>query len=292
MVSLLAIGSAFFWGLSYTFTRTGLRYANPLSGVLITMTCCSAVSLIIALFAIPLNQFVTRAVLYFIAAGIIGSFIGRFLFYVGVDKVGASISTPLSEIKPLFSTIVAIVILGERVTLSIALGTVFIIIGAATISSEESGGHIEKKWSKKDLIFPILAGACWGVTHIFRKVGLNITPEPILGLAVQNVAAFTFYPLLFLVQQNQQKLVLNDRKSWFLFSLSGFSAVAAQLCFFYALDLGEVVIVSPLSSLSAFFLLLFVGIFLRKLERVTWKIVLGSILIVGGTLLLTMMSSG
>jgi DME family drug/metabolite transporter len=292
MVSLLAIGSAFFWGLSYAFTRIGLRYANPLSGVLITMTCCSVVSLIIALFAIPLNQFVTRAVLYFMVAGVIGSFVGRFLFYVGVDTVGASIATPLSEIKPLFSAIVAIVILGERVTLSIALGTVFIILGAATISSEESGGHIEKKWSKRDLIFPILAGASWGVTHIFRKVGLNITPEPIIGLAVQNVTALIFYPLLVLVQKNSQRVVLNDKKSWFFFTLSGLSAVSAQLSFFYALDWGEVIVVSPLSSLSTFFLLLFVGIFLKKLEKITWKIVLGSVLIVGGTLLLTLMSSG
>jgi drug/metabolite transporter (DMT)-like permease len=50
-----------------------------------------------------------------------------------------------------------------------------------------------------------------------------------------------------------------------------------------------VILVSPLSSLGPFFVLLLVGIFLRRVERVTWKIVIGSVLIVGGTAVLTLL---
>ena len=45
--------------------------------------------------------------------------------------------------------------------------------------------------------------------------------------------------------------------------------------------------VSLLSSLSTFFVLILTTLFLRKLEKVTWKIVLGAVLMVGATVILT-----
>ena len=186
MVVFLAIGGAFFIGLSSTIVRIGLRHSNVLSAALMSMLSCLVVSVIISFFIIPPALFAGPAVLYFIASGVLGPFIARLLFFVGIDRVGASIASPLNEIKPLYATIGALVLLGERLTLSIAFGTLLIIAGAAAISLDESGGHIEKKWSKKDLIFPLLAGPCFGAAQVLRKMGLNITPEPLLGLTVQN----------------------------------------------------------------------------------------------------------
>ena len=57
--------------------------------------------------------------------------------------------------------------------------------------------------------------------------------------------------------------------------------------FFAALDLGSVIVVSPLTSLMTFFVLILAALFLRQVERVTWKIVVGAVLIVGATTILT-----
>ncbi|TET44715.1 MAG: DMT family transporter [Dehalococcoidia bacterium] len=292
MVATLAFSSAFFYGLSNVLTQVGLRGSNTLSGLLISQLSTLAASLFIFLFVIPIDQFANRAVLYFVAAGVMGPFIARFLLYVGINRVGSSIASPLYETKPLFSTIAAVVILGERLTTSIALGMFLIITGAAAISSEKSGGQIEKKWSRKDLIFPVMAGAGFGVAHVLRKMGLNVAPEPIAGVTIQNAAALAFFPLLALAQRNQQRVSLNNKRAWFIFSLAGLSSVIGQLCLFYALNLGRVVIVSPLSSISPFFVLLLVGIFLKKIERITLKIVLGTVLIVGGAAALTLVPPG
>ena len=75
--------------------------------------CCVAVSFVISRFYVPLNQFVNTGVLYFIAVGVLASFVGRFSLYVGMERVGASIAAPLSQTKPLFSAIAAILILSE-----------------------------------------------------------------------------------------------------------------------------------------------------------------------------------
>jgi len=292
MVATLALSSAFFYGLSNVLTQIGLRGSNTLSGLLISQLSTLAASLFIFLFVIPIDQFANRAVLYFVAAGVMGPFIARFLLYVGINRVGSSIASPLYETKPLFSTIAAVVILGERLTTSIALGMFLIITGAATISSVKSGGQIEKKWSRKDLVFPVMAGAGFGVAHVLRKMGLNVAPEPIVGVTIQNAAALAFFPLLALAQRNQQRVSLNNKRAWFIFGLAGLSSVIGQLCLFYALNLGQVVIVSPLSSTSPFFVLLLVGIFLKKMERITLKIVLGAVLIVGGAAALTLVPPG
>ncbi len=292
MVATLAISSAFFNALGNVITRVGVRHYNPFSAFVITLLFLVGISVVISLLTVPLNQFANWAALYFLAAGIMGPLIARYLLVTGIHRVGASIALPLHGTRPLFSAIAAVAILGESLTPPITLGILLIILGAATISLEESGGPIEKKWSRKDLIFPIMAAALFGMANIPRKLGLNVMPSPIVGVTVQNASALAFLPLFTLAQRNRQRVIWNERRAWFIFGLAGLSALISQLALFYALDLGQVVIVSPLVSLSPLFVLVLVGIFLRKLERLTWKIVVGAVLIVGGAAMLMLKPVG
>ena len=287
MAAIFAIASAFLYGISNVITRLGLRYANILSGVLISLLSCFVSSLALSLFSTSLNQFIDKAVLFFLAAGICGPFFGRFFLFQGIDRVGPSIAATLYETKALFSVVTAILFLSECVTLPILVGILLMMFGTTVISLERSGGQIEKKWSKKDLVFPLISGACYGISYVLRKKGLNLIPDPVVGVMVQNVAALAFVPFLTLTKRNTQKSISTNRKAWIVFCLSGILQVCAQWCFFTALDSGTVVAISPLASLSTFFVILLSAFFLRALERVTIKIVLGAMLTVGATLILT-----
>ena len=57
---------------------------------------------------------------------------------------------------------------------------------------------------------------------------------------------------------------------------------------YYALDLGDVTVVIPISSTGPLFSLIFSALFLRDVERVTAKIVAGACLIISGVLLITL----
>ncbi len=181
----------------------------------------------------------------------------------------------------------AMLILGERLTYPIAAGLFLMIAGTVVISFEKSGGRIDKGWSKRDLVFPLAAGACYGLAQVFRKIGLNILPTPVVGVMVQSTGAMALIPLLALGRKRQNEGISNNKRAWFIFSVVGMLQVLAQWSLFKALDLGRVVVVSPLSSLSGFFALLLTALFLRELEKVTLKIVFGAVLIVGATLILT-----
>jgi uncharacterized membrane protein len=142
-------------------------------------------------------------------------------------------------------------------------------------------------WSRKDLLFPLLAGAFYGLADVIRKMGLNMIPEPLLGLTVQNATALAFFPLLTFNLAGRPKLTMNKKKAWVIHSLNGLANVIAHLCLFLALQLGEVVVVAPLASIDPFFVLLLARLFLRNFEKVTPKIILGSVFVVAGSAVLT-----
>ena len=57
---------------------------------------------------------------------------------------------------------------------------------------------------------------------------------------------------------------------------------------YYALDLGKVSVVIPISSTGPFFSLVLAAMFLRDVEKVTLRIVTSATMIVGGVVLLTL----
>ena len=59
-------------------------------------------------------------------------------------------------------------------------------------------------------------------------------------------------------------------------------------CIYYALDLGKVSVVIPISSTGPFFSLVLAAIFLGDVEKVTLRIVISATMIVGGVVLLTL----
>jgi uncharacterized membrane protein len=73
---------------------------------------------------------------------------------------------------------------------------------------------------------------------------------------------------------------------WFL--AAGVTISLGMTCIYYALDLGKVSVVIPISSTGPFFSLILAALFLRDVERVTPKIVISAAMIVGGVLLLTL----
>lgn len=288
MSAFYAIASAFLYALANVITRFGLRYASTSSGVLISLLFNFGSVFMYCLFATSLDQYLNKGVFFYLAAGIIGPFLGRLLLFVGIEKVGTAIAATLYEDKLLFAVITAMIVLGEALSFPVLLGLLLMTAGTVIVSLEKSGGQIERKWSKKDLVFPLTAGACYGVSHALRKLGLNITPSPVVGVMVQNIGAIAFVPILVLTRMNRENILSNNKNAWLLFGLVGILQVLAQWCLFKALEIGQVVVVSPLSSLSTFFVLILSALFLHGMEKITGKIVLGAVFVVSATLILTL----
>ena len=69
---------------------------------------------------------------------------------------------------------------------------------------------------------------------------------------------------------------------------AGVTISVGMVCIYYALDLGKVSVVIPISSTGPFFSLILTAIFLRDVEKVNLRVVVSAALIVGGVVLLTL----
>lgn len=74
---------------------------------------------------------------------------------------------------------------------------------------------------------------------------------------------------------------------WLTFAiLSGLATGASWLCYFHAIKIGDVSKVVPVDKCSLVLTIIFAAIFLG--EAFTWKTLIGSILLIAGTLVMVM----
>ena len=273
---VIALLAALFFALANILSRKGLQDCDPVSAAAISVLFQTIILGVAAVFFVPINLFFSGVVLVFIFTGFLSAFLGAQLEFLALDKIGASITSSITSVSPLFTSILAVVILAERPTMFTAIGTISIVTGVVVLSlkMENTGG-----WKKNGLIIALFAALAHGISAIPRKIALDIVNAPILGGLVESTAAiFFFAAYMFFFGK---KLNFN-RTSLGFFSLRGMCNAIALSLLFLALSIGAVTTVSPLNETSPLFTIFFSVIFLRKIEKVTARTVGGAALIVLG----------
>jgi uncharacterized membrane protein len=261
--------------------RQGLRYANTYTGFWINLTVGLVCVWIATWLMVPGAAMHAKALPFFIGSGLLGTVAGRFFRFKGIEKVGAPVAAAINNLNPFISTGLAILLLGERVTLPILAGTCVIVLGTILLSM--SGRHVG--FRPVHLFYPFLSAFCFGSVVIIRKLGLSHAP-PLFGYAINVTTAFVAYTA-YLVVSGQGSAVACDGKSLPYFVVAGLGENVGVLCVLIALSLGQVSVVTPLNGTAPLFVLALAFIFLKGVEQLTGRIVLGTVLIVLGVFLLT-----
>jgi len=283
---LYALANAFLFAFHNMLTKKGLRYSNPatavISSLVINIVFLWGVSFIVA----PLSSLSSGAILIFVLVGLFQPGLTRLLTYKGIDTLGVAITDPIRATTPLFSAMMAIMFLGEKITLPIVVATLMIISGITLLSWRT--GSMKLVGSAVFLWYPIAASALAGASQVVRKFGLAAVPHPFLAAAVTASSSFVVSILtLWYVEKSRETWKMNRHCFWW-FLAAGVTISLGMVCIYYALDLGKVSVVIPISSTGPFFSLILTALFLRDVERVTLRIVLSAAMIVGGVLLLTL----
>ena len=197
-------------------------------------------------------------------------------------RVGVAFTASLIATAPLFSTILAIIFLSEKLNLLVGLGTFFIIFGVFFLSWFRPKKHIRLL----DLSFALGGAAMIGTATVISKFGLNISNIPISGIAIATTAGVITQLIFIIALKKWDALSKNFYEAKF-FIIAGISVSIALIILFLALSVGEVIIVFPLNTTQALFALLFAWILLRKQDHVSKYTVLGAVAIVLGSSLVT-----
>jgi drug/metabolite transporter, DME family len=278
---LLALTSALFSAVATMLIQRGLRTSNFYAGFWLNVMT-GVVGLWTAVFlTISPSEFDWRALPYFVFSGVAGTAAGRLFRVASIDKVGAPVASAIGNLAPLVATGLAVLLLSERVTFAILTGTLVIVMGTVLLSLSGKAVGFPARY----LAFPIAAAWCFGMVQVVRKMGLSDT-GPLFDAAL-NITAAMVASTAFVAASGKLRMLRCDRSSFLYFVGGGATENFSVLLVIVALGLGDVSVVSPLSAVSPLFVLVLAFLFPSGARRLTWRVVVGTVLIVVGVILLT-----
>ena len=137
---LWAILAALVWGSAPVFFKLGLKgEISPLSGIFfhnLTATIFALLTLLI-LKENPLS-YTFKEIFFVSLGGFVSGFLGLLVYYKAVKAGEVSIVAPIASSSPLFSTLLAVLILGEEFTVKKFVGTILIVLGIILVSYSKS----------------------------------------------------------------------------------------------------------------------------------------------------------
>lgn len=134
-------------------------------------------------------------------------------------------------------------------------------------------------------LFALLSAVFAALTSILAKVGIDGVNSNIATAIRTMVVVLMAWGMVFLTHA-QSGIGDISRKSWLFLILSGLATGASWLCYYRALQIGEVSKVVPIDKLSTVITLILAFIFLH--EKFTPKSLIGCVLITLGTLVMVL----
>ncbi|MCI9317903.1 MAG: EamA family transporter [Oscillospiraceae bacterium] len=134
-------------------------------------------------------------------------------------------------------------------------------------------------------LFALLSALFAALTSILAKVGIEGVNSN-LATAVRTVIVVAMAWGMVFLTDAQGGIADISRRSWLFLILSGAATGASWLCYYRALQLGEVSKVVPIDKLSVVITLVMAALILH--EKFTPKSIAGCILIGAGTLIMVL----
>ncbi len=141
---------------------------------------------------------------------------------------------------------------------------------------------------KKVLGFPmaLAAGLCYGITNVIGKKVVDEYSHPLVVSAY--ALMFGMAIMLVLAHTDVPRAVKGARGSLLPILLAGACSGAGVTSTYFALSRTDVVVAAPIISGSPLITLILAHLLLRRLERITWQLVLGTSMIIVGVILVVL----
>jgi drug/metabolite transporter (DMT)-like permease len=282
----LAILSAAASGLSVVLVGKYSRKSNAFNISLIISCVGMAILWPLAAVLTDFEAVNLEGLALFAVGGVLTPGLVRLFYYGGLKRLGTSVNSSIFSVYPLYSALLAVLLLSEILSLENWVGILCVVLGVVFVemSSREING--EDKSARKSLIFPILGGLTLGVSNIIRKYALDVYNAPVLGVAIAYTFSLLPYLLILMLSAPTRK-ELSLKRDFRFFWVAGVGQALVWILSFYALSYEEVSIITPLLAIEPLFVVFFAYLYLRKLEHISPKLAVSTIVIVFGVILVT-----
>lgn len=134
-------------------------------------------------------------------------------------------------------------------------------------------------------VFALMSAIFAALTSILAKVGIDGVNST-LATAIRTVVVVLMSWFMVFITNTQSGLPDIGKRSWIFLILSGLATGASWLCYYKALQLGDVSKVVPIDKLSIVMTLFLAFVFLK--EEFTAKSLIGCVLITAGTFIMVL----
>lgn len=301
MGELFAIIALILFSINIIVTKvaSGLLHIKIGFFISILVNVLFALILFLGHFIIRDSSFVINwpAFFFFMLAGFFSTYLGRWLFFETIIKIGPSKASMFQVTNPIFTVIFAGIVLGERLTFTDWLSIVLMISGLITISyipmqqrnreRQHLVGFIHN-FSLKYYIIPgvwiaILSSLSYAISNILRGSAVQEWNEPILGALLGAIIGLLFHMAFSLKTKNIVATIKKaNPKGVKLYIVSGICTISAQI-FLLSSMLYIPISIANLITLSTPILVTPLSYFLLKnVENINFRIIVGGVLVLVG----------
>ena len=280
----VAILSAFFAGLTSILAKCGIKktdsdLATALRTIVVLIFSWIMVLVVGSLHTITEIQ--PKAFIFLILSGLATG--ASWICYFKALSVGdINKVVPIDKSSTVLTVLLAIICFGETSNFVMKLiATAILAIGIFLMLEKKK--REEKQESKTWMLYAVLAAVFAALTSILAKMGISGV-ESNLGTAIRTGVVLIMAWVIVFARGKQAQLKSIDKKELLFIGLSGIATGASWLCYYYAIQNGDVSVVVPIDKLSIIVTVIF-SYFVFK-EKLSKKALAGLCLMVVGTLLM------
>jgi len=287
IIELAGLACAPLWAISSILLKSQTGKMDALQINAIRGIFASAFALAILPFFWNTNDFYNltiTAIAYLLLSITIGMIVGDTFFIKGMDIIGVSRALPISIIYPIFILPFSVFFIGEKLSAMNILG-IFITAGGIYLITVPKGGSarlsdLDRKQQWYGIILVLIACLCWSAGTISLKFAIaNI--NPILAGAIRMPFVAIALSLFVYLRGGRIDPWRHGTKSIAAMGLAGILGIGVGgLLFMIGVKYAGPAKTAILSSTAPFFGIPISMFTLR--EKVTVKIVLGTMLCVAG----------
>lgn len=275
---MYALISSFFAGITSILAKCGINKTDStVATALRTIVVCIFSWLLVK----DITYIETKTLVFLILSGL--STGSSWLCYFKALQLGdINKVVPIDKSSIVLTIILASLFLNEGVSLIKLLS--IILIGLGTLLMIDKKDNTNTSNNKEWLIYALLSALFASLTSIFGKVGItNI--DSYYGSAIRTMVVLIMSWVMVLISGKSSKLKV-DKKEIIFIVLSGIATGVSWLAYYKALQVGPLSIIAPIDKLSILVTIIF-SYFVFK-EKLSFKALVGLLLIIIGTLLLAL----